>query len=481
MKPLFKTLILSQIFIFLSAPVFAGSPIAIGIQAGQAELKSFITDAETTLGAVSILQDHTGKFENDNMFVQLYNSAFNIEKLKLVNRDVYIVLPSRLSFDSLMETLIKIRAARTLGAKQLYVSSESLLKDVVIEGDLGNELNLEEFITAAGADSVFENHHFREMPRKLPRKLEEIKPLKNSVTQADYWVGGSNHPELLNQVAAILGKKAYSFEELRTNSDLLKGRKIYWIAAPITPVNENFFNTLAQIRWLEHHGASVHLITPYLPYARSDKPEFNMGVTTQGRLVADLIEAVGTQGITVVRAHAPQSLGFFKIYSKEISGRSTIVDYLKSQEVECVISPDAGFQKDATQYQFELRQSYGGQKSVRLTVMNKERNSDGKETLHGGTGLENIEGKKVVIIDDETSSGGTLHQVAQFIQNYHPKSVFAVVTHLAGPAQKSIHSHSIQKIIVTNTLPIGVSHSKLSVLSIAPELAEDIQLSESNR
>jgi ribose-phosphate pyrophosphokinase len=174
-------------------------------------------------------------------------------------------------------------------------------------------------------------------------------------------------------------------------------------------------------------------------------------------------------------------LGFFKIHSEEISGRSTIVNFLKSQKIGCVVSPDAGFQKDATKYQHELLKAYGGSKDVCLAVMNKERNSDGQETILGGTGIENITGKHVVIIDDETASGGTLSQVAQVLQRYQPKSVFAVVTHLAGPAQKSLNSENIQHLVVTDTVPASVSHQKLKVLSIAPEIAAGIAAGESNR
>ena len=384
-----------------------------------------------------------------------------------------IVLPAALNYDTLIEVLLKVRAAKTFGASRIVVQSSIPLKAIPISGALSEVLSLEQFLAVAGADEVIE--------KETSRELTETKSKRNAVTQADYWVGGTNHPQLIDQTSRALGKSPVGFEALRGAPESVKGRKIYWIAGIQAPVNEQLFTTLAQIKWIEEHGGSVHLVTPYLPYARSDKPEFDVGVTTQGRLVADLIEAVGTEGITVVRAHAPQSLGFFKIHSEEIAGRKTIVDHLRSQQIDCVISPDAGFQKDATKYQHDLIKSYGGQKEVCLVVMNKERNSDGKETILGGTGLEKIEGKNVVIIDDETATGGTLAQVAKALKNYPPKAVFAVVTHLAGTAKQSLGSDAIQSLVVTNTVPISLTDPKLTVLSIAPEIAESISRSELNR
>ena len=469
MEKALRLLVSSQVlFIFAaltSLPVSADHVIAIGLKSGQAELEAFQAQSENHPQGVSILKDHTGKYENDNTFVQL--SGHHTNRLKVANEEVVVVLPAKLNYDSLMELLIKIRAARTLGAAQVSVYSASPFKDIVIEGELSSELNLAEMISVAGADQIFEKGE--------RRKLGQVIPKVNVVSQSAYWLGGTNHPELLGQVAAALDKKPYGFEELKADVSQLKGRKIYWFSASKAPVNDHFFATLAQIHWLESQGAVVHLVSPYLPYARSDKPEFHVGVAAQGRLVADLIESVGTQGITVVRAHAPQSLGFFKIHASEISGRTTIVNFLKSQDIECVVSPDAGFQKDATRYHHKLVKAYGRSRKVCLAVMNKERDTDGKETLVGGAGLESIEGKNVVIIDDETASGGTLHQVAQALQNYHPKSIFAVVTHLAGPAHKSLNSEFIQHLAVTNTVPVSVDHPRLTVLSIAPEIANEIR------
>ncbi|MEO5971467.1 MAG: ribose-phosphate diphosphokinase, partial [Bdellovibrionia bacterium] len=422
---------------------------------------------------VSVLNDRVGKYDNNVTYVQLYQKDLGLETVLVVNRDVVVTLPSRLNSDTLMEALLKIRAAKTFGANQVSVYLPSKFSGITLETESTNELDLEALVATAGADFVSE--------AGAKRQVHLSRMNRNLVTKNTYWIGGSNHPELAIQVGGLLGLKAMTFEDMKANAQQLHGRKVYWVATTTNPLNEGFFQTLSQVRWLEQQGAAVHLVSPYLPYARGDKPEFDVGMTTQGRLAADLIESSGTQGITVVRAHAPQSLGFFNIHANEISGRPTLVNYLKSQDIECVISPDAGFQKDATKYQQELTQAYGSKRNVCLVVMNKQRNSDGKETILGGTGVENLRGKRVVIIDDETASGGTLGSVAKVLQGYGPKSVFAVVTHLAGDAKKGIESEHIEKLIVTNTIPVTTKNPKLLVISVASEIADFVRQSELNR
>ena len=421
----------------------------------------------------TLLPDLTRKFDNDNMVVQFYHPSVNTTGIVVANQDASLAVPAHMNYETLMEALIKIRTARTLGASLISVFSQIPLDQIQLEGAHAQELNLSDLFVVAGADfGIQAGERTALAPRRLPRNL---------VQKEDYWIGGSNHPALLTEVATQLGKKPMSFEEIQAMPEQCAGRRIYWMVAAEPPVNERFFSALSQAAWMNRHGANVHLVTPYLFYSRSDKPEFDVGVTTQGRLVADLIESVGIQGITVVRAHAPQSLGFFRIHSKEITSRPTIIDFLKKNQVDCVISPDAGFQKDATKFQHDLAVAYGGSREVNLVVMNKERNYEGKERILGGTGIEQVTGKTLVIVDDETASGGTLDQVAQILQRYEPKRIIAVVTHLAGHAKKAIQSPVLEQIVVTNTLPITIQSEKVTVLSIAEEIAQDIAQSEANR
>ncbi len=470
--------VLFQLLALFSRDAQATSFVGITLQGDTASFERVKAELKAEGHTLSLLVDRTKKFDNDNLYVELYNPLHNspsssfggASQVRVVNREVILPLPAEISCDQLMEALQKVRAAKVFGANEVILAPGVPLAELKVGCSLSQELSLEQFFAVAGADRV------RESSKSL-RPLLEIRPKKNPVTQAGFLIGGDHH-ELTGKVAQLLGSSDVSFEVLRSHPEVLRGVKIYWFSASIPPVQENLFRALAQTQWLQSQGAAVQWVTPYLPYARSDKPEFGLGVAAQGRLVADLIEAVGTQGVIVARAHAPQSLGFFKIHADEISARSTLIQYLRAHQVDCVISPDAGFQKDATRYQQELSEAYGKPDSVCLVVMNKQRTAEGEQVL-GGTGLEQIAGRKVVIIDDETATGGTLGHVAEAIQKYRPASVFAVVTHLAGSGQKALDSPWIEKLVVTDTLPSRIQSPKLEVVSIAEEIKAVILSHES--
>ncbi len=213
-------------------------------------------------------------------------------------------------------------------------------------------------------------------------------------------------------------------------------------------------------------GSQITLVSPYLPYARSDKKD-QYGVAITGRLAADMIETSGTDAVSFVRAHAPQSEGFFKIPTIQTMGRKTINAFLANLNVEQIISPDAGFQKDATLYADDLK--------VPVSVVNKQRNlQTGESKLHGISGPK-VKGKIVAIIDDETASGGTLGKVAEFLKKLGAAKVVAVVTHLSGNADQALNSVAIDSLAVTDTFKITKQHSKLSVLSVAKEISDDLK------
>lgn len=449
-------------------------------------------DSEAFLGQLASLQLHptvlptqTGHFpENTQSFVRLYHPTLNPRTVSVVHQKVWIQVPAKLTYDLLMELLIKVRSAQTFGAASIHAFAPCPLAQVELippPGDLPPQtaLSLEHLLMQAGCQQVWEGKSSRwlQTPVSSPARVAAAPALQKSSVAAPFWIAGHLHTALRDEVAQLLGQTAYAFAELQQHPEQLLHQRIYWIASAIPPVNDTFFTLLAQVHFLVQHGAEVIWIAPYLPYARSDKPEFQWGVASVGKLAADLMEGSGIQGIKVVRAHAPQSLAFFKIFAEELTGRPTLIAYLLQQQIDCIVSPDAGFQKDATLVQLELEQAYqaaGTPKTVCLAVMNKRRSFDAKEVLVGGTGLEALIGKKVAILDDETASGGTLDQVAKFLHHsFPPQSILAMVTHLAGHAQKSLNSSYLQALVVTNTLPLA-PYPRLHVLSVAPEIAASI-------
>jgi ribose-phosphate pyrophosphokinase len=252
----------------------------------------------------------------------------------------------------------------------------------------------------------------------------------------------------------------------------MRNARIYLAAPALPPVNESFFLVLDQIRALAERGASVRLITPYLPYARSDKADLP-GMAIIGKLITDLIEQAGVEAAIFVRAHSPQSQGFFNIPAFNLGGRNAINEAIRAEGVQMIISPDAGFQKDATLYATEL--------NLPLSIINKKRDPiTGKLSIHGISG-DPIAGLDVAVIDDETASGETLDNAAAFLKKNGARKVVGVVSHLAGDAQKARASKNLDRLVVTNTFPIRSELKReIKVVSIASEIGQLVkQLEES--
>ena len=135
-----------------------------------------------------------------------------------------------------------------------------------------------------------------------------------------------------------------------------------------------------------------------------------------------------------------------------------------------MVSPDAGFQKDATEFAMEL--------GLPVAIMNKKREINGKSSIVGGAGAEEIAGKAAVVIDDETASGGTLAEVCKHLKGKGATRIVAVVTHPAGSASKvlKVKGDFVDEMVVTNTLPIPQDiKNGVTVLSIAPEIVDHIK------
>jgi len=104
--------------------------------------------------------------------------------------------------------------------------------------------------------------------------------------------------------------------------------------------------------------------------------------------------------------------------------------------------------------------------------------------LAGLSGLQNVIGDvknhDVVILDDMVDTAGTLVLSAEALQKEGAKRVFAACTHpiLSGDAISRINDSSLEKLIVTNTIPLKENAKEcdnIVVLSVAELFGEAIR------
>ena len=84
----------------------------------------------------------------------------------------------------------------------------------------------------------------------------------------------------------------------------------------------------------------------------------------------------------------------------------------------------------------------------------------------------------VILLDDMIDTAGTIVEAAQLLKDEGATEVWAMATHgvLSDPATERLKNSVLEKVVVTNTLPLGPEKQidKLEVLSIAPIVADAI-------
>lgn len=91
-----------------------------------------------------------------------------------------------------------------------------------------------------------------------------------------------------------------------------------------------------------------------------------------------------------------------------------------------------------------------------------------------------VEGKKVILVDDMIDTAGTLCNAAEaIIEKGGATGVYACATHavLSGPAIERIEKSPIKELILLDTVPIPEDKmlDKFTILPVAPVFAEAIE------
>lgn len=218
----------------------------------------------------------------------------------------------------------------------------------------------------------------------------------------------------------------------------------------------------------------VTAVIPYFGYARSDKKD-RPRVPIAAKLVANLITTAGAHRILTVDLHASQIQGFFDIPVDHLYAAPVIVDYFRENPIEnmVVVAPDTGGAERARAYAKRL--------DAGLALCDKRREKANVAEVMNVVG--DVRGKNCLIIDDMCDTGGTICKVSDALYNAGADKVYACFTHavLSGKAVENLTASSIEKIIVTNTIPLCdkardlKEAGRIEVLSVANLLSNGIK------
>jgi ribose-phosphate pyrophosphokinase len=152
--------------------------------------------------------------------------------------------------------------------------------------------------------------------------------------------------------------------------------------------------------------------------------------------------------------HKAQIQGFFDIPVDHLFAAPVIIDFLSRQNYEklTIVAPDAGGAERARAYAKRL--------DAELAVIDKRRTDDGTAEVMNVIG--EVRGRTCVIADDIIDTAGTIQKGAQALQDAGAERILACAVHgvLSGPAIDRIEKAPLDKLVITNTIPLNAEKEK---------------------
>ncbi len=290
--------------------------------------------------------------------------------------------------------------------------------------------------------------------------------------------GGSGSPLLTSAICRHLGVEPGKGEVIRFSDGNLfvkanqnvRGRHVYLIQSTVFPANDNFMELLFWIDAFKRaSAASVSVLMPYFSYAKADKKD-EPRVSIRARVCAQAIEAAGAARVITMDLHAPQIQGFFTLPVDDLYALPVLTEAIGQTGGDLVVvSPDAGFAKQARKYATRL--------NAPLAIADKER-VDHSEAARVIDLIGDVKGRDALIVDDFTITAGTLTEVAECLMDRGARTVSAAVTHgvFTGRSMERLDASPISRLYVTDTVenqPVTLS-PKVQTVSVAPLFAEAI-------
>jgi ribose-phosphate pyrophosphokinase len=291
---------------------------------------------------------------------------------------------------------------------------------------------------------------------------------------------GSSNPALAEEVARYLdielGKcvlERFSDGEIHFYIDEnVRGEDIFIVQTGGEGTNFYLMELFLMIDAFKRASAErITAVVPYYSYARQDWKD-RPRVPISARLIADLLEAAGAGRVLAMDLHSPQIQGFFSVPMDNLMAAPVLVKYIHSLGLKdlVIVSPDAGGVGRARWFAKRL--------DADLAIIDKRRPAPNVAKVFNVIG--EVKERDVIIVDDMVDTAGTLVQSAEALREDGALRVFAACTHpvLSGEAVERINKSSLEKLIVTNTIPVKNrtdAMNKFVVLSVAELFGEAIQ------
>jgi ribose-phosphate pyrophosphokinase len=264
------------------------------------------------------------------------------------------------------------------------------------------------------------------------------------------------------------GEFQISFEET------IRGRRIFLIGSTFPPT-ENLMELLLMIDAAKRSSARhITAVMPYYGWARQDRKD-KPRVPIAAKMVAKLLMSAGATRIITMDLHADQIQGFFEVPVDHLYASTIFVPYLKSLNLDniTIASPDMGGSKRAYAYSKFL--------DCEVVICYKQRKK--ANVIEYMELIGEVKNRNVIIVDDMVDTAGTLAKAAELMMERGAKSVRALATHgiLSNNACEKIENSPLVELIITDSIPLKRTSSKIKVVTCAPLFASVMKSVQNNQ
>ena len=264
------------------------------------------------------------------------------------------------------------------------------------------------------------------------------------------------------------GEFQISFEET------IRGRRIFLIGSTFPPT-ENLMELLLMIDAAKRSSARhITAVMPYYGWARQDRKD-KPRVPIAAKMVAKLLMSAGATRIITMDLHADQIQGFFEVPVDHLYASTIFVPYLRSLNLDdiTIASPDMGGSKRAYAYSKFL--------DCEVVICYKQRKK--ANVIEYMELIGEVKNRNVIIVDDMVDTAGTLAKAAELMMERGAKSVRALATHgiLSSNAYEKIENSPLVELIITDSIPLKRTSSKIKVVTCAPLFASVMKSVQNNQ
>jgi len=290
-------------------------------------------------------------------------------------------------------------------------------------------------------------------------------------------ISGTGHRDLAERIASSAGVELCDVDITRFPDgeifvkleDNVRGDDLFIVQSVAVKPNDYLMELLIMIDAAKRASANrITAVLPYYGYARQDRKD-QPRVPITAKLVANLLVAAGASRVLCMDLHAQQIQGFFDIPVDHLYASPVIVKYLRTLKLDnlVVVSPDAGGLKMADAYAKML--------DAGIAVVGKQRKSATDVVANHLVG--DVDGCNTLLVDDMTSTAGTLSAAAGLLKKAGAKSIRAAVSHslLTEKGIERLKESPIDELVTTDSVPQRKwEEFDVTVLSVADTLAEAI-------